>query len=203
MRKVTLLILMLAFSVSAQAELYKWTDKSGGVHYSDQPPPGDVRSIERKKIGGNVIEGQDNFALKEASRKFPATLYVSDCGDPCNKARAVLSKRGIPFTQKNPETSAEDSVALKKLVGGLEVPTLILGQTTPLKGFEESSWNASLDAAGYPQTNPKAPSVEKAASEKAVAEKATQDKIAQENAAAEKAKAEQDKKPAREKSGAN
>jgi glutaredoxin len=170
-RNITLSILMLVTALSAQAELYKWTDKSGGVHYADQPPAGEVKNLERKKIGGNVIEGQDNFALKEAARKFPATLYASDCGEPCIKARELLTKRGIPFIQKNPETSAEDSIALKKLVGGLEVPTLMLGQTTPLKGWLESSWNASLDAAGYPSSNTKAPSTEKAVAEKAATEK--------------------------------
>lgn len=194
---------MLAFSISAQAELYKWTDKSGGVHYSDQPPAGDVKSIERKKIGGNVIEGQDNFALRDAARKFPVTLFINECGETCNNARALLTRRGIPFTQKNPESSAIDAAALKKLVGSLEVPTLAIGESSPIKGYLESSWNSALDVAGYPRTNPKAPSVEKAASEKAAAEKATQDKIAQEKAAAENARAEQDKKPAREKSGAN
>jgi glutaredoxin len=197
-RNITLSILIFAAALSAQAELYKWTDKSGGVHYSDQPPAGDVKNVERKKIGSNVIEGQDNFGLKEAARKFPATLYASDCGEPCTKARELLTKRGIPFAQKNPETSAEDSIALKKLVGGLEVPTLVLGQTSPLKGFQESSWNASLDAAGYPSSNTKAPSTEKAIAEKTAAEKITAEKA---KPAAEKKgeesgknKAEQEKK---------
>ena len=176
MRNITLFVLVLTAALSAQAELYKWTDKSGGVHYSDQPPVGDVKNVERKKIGGNVIEGQDNFGLKEAVRKFPATLYTTDCGEPCTKARELLTKRGIPFTQKNPETSAEDSIALKKLVGALEVPTLVLGQTSPLKGLQESAWNASLDAAGYPSTNTKAPSTEKAVAEKMAAEKAAAEK---------------------------
>jgi glutaredoxin len=204
---------MLATALSVQAELYKWTDKSGGVHYSDQPPSGDVKNVERKNIGGNVIEGQDNFALKEATRKFPATLYVSDCGEPCNKARELLTKRGIPFSTKNPETSAEDAVALKKLVGGLEIPTLVLGQTSPVKGFEETSWNASLDAAGYPSTNTKAPSVEKAAAEKTAAQKAAAEKAAAEKTKSSvekkttadtgKNKPEPDKKAANEKSTAN
>jgi glutaredoxin len=166
-KKVTLLLLMLAAACNVQADLYKWVDKAGGVHYSDQAPPGDARKVEKKNIGGNVIEGQDNFALREATRKFPVILYASDCGEPCKQARDLLTKRGIPFAQKNPESSAEDAAALKKLVGGLEVPTLIIGQTTPLKGLLESSWNSSLDAAGYPSSNPNAPSAEKAKADSA------------------------------------
>ncbi|MGB8337368.1 MAG: glutaredoxin family protein [Burkholderiales bacterium] len=200
MRKITLFMLMLVAALSAQAELYKWVDKSGGVHYSDQPPVGDVKNVERKKIGGNVIEGQDNFALREAARKFPVVLYANECGEPCNLARELLVKRGVPFTQKNPEASAADSIALKKLAGSLEVPTLAIGENNTLKGYLESSWTTALDAAGYPSTNTKAPSVEKAVAEKAAVEKAALEKAAAEKA---KSKAGEAKKSASEKSAAN
>ncbi|HTS52640.1 MAG TPA: DUF4124 domain-containing protein [Burkholderiales bacterium] len=33
----------------AWAGLYKWTDENGKVHYSDQPPPGDVKKSETIK----------------------------------------------------------------------------------------------------------------------------------------------------------
>ncbi len=33
----------------AWADLYKWTDENGKVHYSDQPPTGDVRKEESLK----------------------------------------------------------------------------------------------------------------------------------------------------------
>ncbi len=187
MKYVTLFVLLLTSAVSAQAELYKWVDKSGGVHYSDQAPPSDATKVERKKIGGNVIEGQDNFALTDAVRKFPVTLYANECGDPCKLARDLLTKRGIPFTQKNPEASAVDAAALKALVGGLEVPTMVLGQTSPQKGFEPAAWNAALDAAGYPSSNTKSASAEKAAAEKAAAEKAVADKAAKEKAKVDEA----------------
>src|SRR5437867_4192041 len=31
------------FIPTAWGDLYKWTDENGKVHYSDQPPPGDVK----------------------------------------------------------------------------------------------------------------------------------------------------------------
>jgi type IV secretory pathway VirB10-like protein len=37
------------FIFSAWADLYKWTDENGKVHYSDQPPPGDVKKSESIK----------------------------------------------------------------------------------------------------------------------------------------------------------
>ncbi len=183
MKKVTLVTILLVTACSAQAEVFKWVDKSGVVHYSDQQPAGDGLKVEKKKIGGNVIEGQDNYSLREAVKKFPVTVYMNDCGEVCNKAKELLTKRGVPFTQKNPEASAIDAAALKKRVGALEIPTMVVGDTN-LKGFLESAWNAALTTAGYPLVNTKAASVEKAEAEK----------VAKEKAAAEKAKEELDKK---------
>jgi glutaredoxin len=187
-KKITLSIFILLTALQAQADLYKWVDKTGGVHYSDQPPPGDAVKVEKKKIDTNVIEGQDNFSLREATRKNPVTLYMNDCGETCNKAKELLTKRGVPFAQKNPEASAIDSVALKKLIGSNLVPTLVVGDNH-VQGYLESSWNTALTTAGYPVINTKAPSVEKAEAEKVAKEKAT----------AEKAKSELEKKTAEKK----
>ncbi|HCE51161.1 MAG TPA: DUF4124 domain-containing protein, partial [Shewanella baltica] len=38
MRSLTLIGLVL-FSMLAQATVYKWVDKDGKVHYSDEPQP--------------------------------------------------------------------------------------------------------------------------------------------------------------------
>jgi hypothetical protein len=43
-RYLTLALCLLA--LPAAAELYKWTDENGKVHYSDQPPPANVKKSE-------------------------------------------------------------------------------------------------------------------------------------------------------------
>lgn len=42
--KKFLLILLMMFSANAFAELSKWVDADGKVHYSDQPPPANVKA---------------------------------------------------------------------------------------------------------------------------------------------------------------
>lgn len=49
MRTFTLLG-MLALSLSVQANVYKWVDKDGKVHYSDKPQP-NAEVVELKEIG--------------------------------------------------------------------------------------------------------------------------------------------------------
>jgi glutaredoxin len=84
-------------------------------------------------------------------KNFPVTIYVYDCGDGCDRARALLTKRGVPHTSKDP-LAPEMREELKKVTGGQEVvPVLQVGRRV-LRGFEEAQWNAALDDAGYPRT---------------------------------------------------
>ena len=75
----------------------------------------------------------------------------TDCGEPCVKGRELLARRGIPFTERDAQNNPADQEALKKLIGALDVPVLIVGESKT-KGYEESLWQASLDSAGYPRT---------------------------------------------------
>jgi hypothetical protein len=146
--------------VAAQADkLYKWTDPEGNVHYTDHAPiPAEAKKQERKRFGDKPTDVPLPYALQRATKNFPVTLYTSDCGDACVKGAALLSQRGVPFTEKNArDTAAGDE--LKALTGGkLEVPVLKLG-TQVVRGYEEGAWNQALDAAGYPRTAVIAPRV--------------------------------------------
>lgn len=48
MRHIILLLALLAFSFSAQGQLYKWVDKDGKTQYTDQPPPPGAARNEKK-----------------------------------------------------------------------------------------------------------------------------------------------------------
>ena len=153
MRLTFLFILLASIGQVTAAELYKWTDAAGNVHYSDLPPPKEAASVERKaRADGASTQQSLPFAIQDAARKHPVTLYTFDgCGDACNSGIALLSKRGIPYTLKN---SAEDVAAVKKLTADNKMPVLVVGNQSPLKGYEENAWNQLLDLAGYPKSNP-------------------------------------------------
>lgn len=145
-----LIISVLLLTAPTQAaQLYQWKDAQGRVYYSDQQPPPSVKNAVQKSFKGNVIEGDDSFAMKSARVKFPVTLYSTACGEPCDQAKRHLEKRGIPYTGKNPETP-EDRAALLKLTGRSHVPVLVVG-TDKIDGFEAGQWDAALDKAGYPK----------------------------------------------------
>jgi hypothetical protein len=128
-------------------------DNDGKVHYSDQPPPANIKQVDKiKSAGGKPTDAPLPYALKQAVDNFPVTLFTTECGEACTRGRDLLAKRGIPYTEMDATVAAAQE-ELKKLTGGpLEVPVLKIGRDTTLRGFEEGKWNTSLDVAGYPQT---------------------------------------------------
>ena len=153
MHKLSILLLSLGLvATPAVAELYKWIGADGKINYSDTPPPANAKKVEKKRLNDRVSEGDSlGFASQNAMKKYPVSLFATDCGEPCDKARALLAKRGVPHSSKNPEKNLAEGKELNKLVGALEVPTLQVGKNG-IKGFNESAWHAALDAAGYPKS---------------------------------------------------
>lgn len=155
MRIRWLLLALLAAGAAAQsAEVYRWTDKTGKVHYGDQPPVG--QDAERRNVRGSSIEiDRLPFQTRDAMQKNPVTLYANNCGEPCDLARQLLGRRGIPHATLNPEVP-ENADALKRLTGALQVPVLVVGVNT-VRGFQAEAWDSALDQAGYPKTATIAP----------------------------------------------
>lgn len=149
-RIIFLIALLLAAGTVQAAQLYRWVDDKGRVEWRDTPPPSTAKKVERRTVGGSVIETTElPFSVQQAAKNFPLTLYITDCGDGCTKARAHLNRRGLPFTEKNPQADLE---TYKKLTNGsLEVPALFIGREL-LKGYEEGAWDSALDNAGYPRS---------------------------------------------------
>lgn len=143
-------LLLLAASWSAAAQMYRWTDAVGKIHYSDTLPPASARDVEqRSDKGGNTAEGDEPYALRVARKKAPVKLYSTAACEACDSARQLLNARGVPFSEVNVEDEA--SVAeLKKTVGSASVPTLVVGSKVQ-KGYEEGLYHRALDAAGYPK----------------------------------------------------
>ncbi len=48
------------------------------MHYTDQLPPPEARSAERKRLGDRPGDGPASYALQQAIKNFPVTLYVAE-----------------------------------------------------------------------------------------------------------------------------
>ncbi len=141
-------------AAAASAQLYRWTDKDGKVHYSDTPPPSSAGKSAQLRSGGNVADtGTLPYATQQAVKNYPVTIYTADnCKEPCADGRKLLQSRGVPFREVaiTDEKTRED---LKKVSGGEEVPVMTVGKSVT-KGFGADTWHLALDAAGYPRSGP-------------------------------------------------
>jgi glutaredoxin len=151
-----LLIGVLASSVLAQAQQYRWIDEKGSVQYGDAPPAS-AKKVERlgpKKDDAAAPEQGTAPPLpaevQAIQKDYPVTLYTSPlCKQPCAQAREALNKRGIPFSEFqvwNEETLEK----LKAATGADGVPAIVVGRTA-YSGFESARYDAMLDLAGYPK----------------------------------------------------
>lgn len=83
MRKPLFLALLLA-AASAQAEVYKWVDKDGTVHYTDEPPtqnakPAKLPPLQTYKQG--TEPSLDKFEPAPAKAAAPTVKIVSPAPD--------------------------------------------------------------------------------------------------------------------------
>ena len=90
---------------------------------------------------------------QRAQDRFPVTLYTFACGDVCDRAEALLNRRGVPYATVN-VTEPAGAEKLRKLSGDMAAPVLQVGDKEFVRGYNEFQWQALLDAAGYPKTPP-------------------------------------------------
>jgi len=83
-------LLLLLLSASAQAEMYKWVDSSGKVHYTDQAPPANVK---QKKLD---ITTRPTPIVATSDKKAPV-------------ASKTLADREMDFNKRRKQ--ADDAIA--------------------------------------------------------------------------------------------
>jgi len=148
------LALALCVSVPLAHAQFKWVDDKGRVGYGDKPPPGahDIESLQGVSKGTRPDpQAGLPYQLQRTVKEFPVTLYaMSEC-PACNKGRAMLKARAVPFTERAIR-SVEDVTALKKLTSSDQLPAFQVGGRI-ITGFNSAVWDDMLDLAGYPREN--------------------------------------------------
>ena len=149
-RMLRALLIVMLVAPTAWAQQYRWVDEAGRVHYTDTPPPPSAKSAQKKNLKGNELGQQDSYEMTQAVRNAPVTLYTfTECQGPCQMARDVLNKRGVPFREK--QVSNQQMLdELQKISGGTNVPVLVVGSQVE-KTASPDAFNQALDVAGYPR----------------------------------------------------
>lgn len=141
MSKILPLILLMTASSAFSAEIYKWKDKNGAVHYSDKTT-GQIK-YEQVNVKINTYTHvtyqriKPTVASGERNNKRVVMYGTSWCGY-CKKARAYFRSRNIEFSDLDVETDASAKAQFNSIGGG-GVPVILIGETR-INGFNENEF---------------------------------------------------------------
>ena len=143
MKGVILAAALALWALPSPAQIHKWVDADGKVHFSDKPPPDSARKSEQVKIpvqsfgGPPVFERQPAVAkgakADPAAAHAPLVMYATSWCGYCRKARAHLASKGIAYREVDIEASPANNQEFKAY-GGRGVPFFVKGGRT-MRGF--------------------------------------------------------------------
>jgi glutaredoxin len=146
--------LLCSLGVAQAQAVYRIVGPDGKVTFSDKPPvnaqQGKVAATGTGAAAANT-SGSLPFELRQVATKYPVVLYTASQCAPCDTGRALLTGRGVPYSERTVTTN-EDRASLQRLMGEASLPFLTVGGQR-IKGFSDVEWTQYLDAAGYPKTS--------------------------------------------------
>lgn len=144
---------LAAAAASPACAVYKVVGPDGQVTFTDVPPPG-AAATPVPGVGDDAPRpaGELPPHLRELQRQAPVVIYTAPQCTACDDGLRMLRERGIPYTQKS-VSSPQDVEAFRVLDPSLTVPLLSVAGVQLPPGFNSSSWEQALSAAGYPHSS--------------------------------------------------
>ncbi|MGI2097593.1 DUF4124 domain-containing protein [Shewanella glacialipiscicola] len=144
MRSLTLIGLML-FSMLAQAVVYKWVDKDGKVHYSDEPQP-NAQIVELKDKTLNKISlPQPKTDIDDVNQAIESIQYQVNITAP-NEEETVRDNNGDfeVVATITPELKGQYLMAIK--LDGKPIGQPQVGNIFQLKNIDRGQHTLVVDA---------------------------------------------------------
>jgi hypothetical protein len=112
------------------AQTYKWTDAQGKIHYSDQPPPGDVK---------------DPITVKTPRQTSAATPAGKDAAPA--KAKTYIDEEA-DFKKRQVEAAEREAAEKKKAADAAEKKQTCMQARSQLKGMQAGGRVTQTNAQG-------------------------------------------------------
>jgi len=126
------------------AEVYKWRDKDGNLHFGDKPPIEVNAETVVVKINSydnvEVIDGGEWAKQRKNKNSSRVVIYSTEWCGSCKKAKRYFRKNKIPFQEydvENTEKGRRDFAALN----GTGIPIIFIGSKR-MNGFTASRFEA-------------------------------------------------------------
>lgn len=152
--RIFLAFLLWAVCLPGQADIYKWTDANGRVHFTDKPPV--EKQAEQVKLGPiNTYNAPSKIFIDETlarpvskpGRLASVVVYSTTWCGVCVRAKKWLSDNRIRFTEYDVEKNERGRRDYIQL-GARGVPVILVGKQR-MNGFSPGRMQQMLRNAGY------------------------------------------------------
>ncbi|MCG8489835.1 MAG: glutaredoxin family protein [Chromatiales bacterium] len=127
---------ILLLSVAAvEAEIFRWTDEHGKVHFSDKQPA-DAEASEVKLRINTIKSVSFDRSIFNFGKKV--VIYSTEWCGYCDKAKRYFKRKKIRYTEYDIEKSNKAKRQYKKM-GATGVPVILVGKRR-MNGFSEAGF---------------------------------------------------------------
>jgi glutaredoxin len=141
--KILGLMLLLMLSGVSVAEVYKWIDDAGRVHYGDKPSDSSASTVVKSRITSydavTYTNNTQSSGSSAANKKETLVMYSTSWCGYCKKARQYFISQGIPFQEYDIEKNLQAKHDYDAL-GGKGVPVITMGKKR-MNGFSQKSFD--------------------------------------------------------------
>lgn len=148
------------------AEIYKWVDDEGVIHFSDSGRQDIPQSNDAEAVSSTAPQHQDNIPSKTDNRKVglppnffdvldesseeaavteetKVEIYVTSWCGYCNAAKNFFRKRGIEFTVYDIEKDRDAARRMMAMTTQKAVPFVVINGHG-IQGYSEQAYELAL-----------------------------------------------------------
>ena len=159
MKLLSLAIGAFMLALPGHAEVTKWVDAQGRVHYSERLPTG-IKS-DNGALRGTVSVGDGITVVPESAasprgesvttiaspRKGEVWIYTTPSCGYCRRAEEHMRRKGVSFTAKDITRNSAYKAEFRAL-GSRGVPVTLAGKQR-INGYNKEAFESFLKAAGF------------------------------------------------------
>lgn len=128
---------MMLISGPSIAQIYKWVDADGNIHFGDAKNLPEAAKSQEVELGDlNTITSVTYDEVMHPQEKV--VMYSASWCGYCRKARNYFRSQGIPFIEYDIEKNRAAATRHKKM-GASGVPVIIYGDKR-MNGFSEAGF---------------------------------------------------------------
>ncbi len=136
-------IFLLLAMATASAEIYRWVDSAGRVHFTDNPPETAKTQTVKLQINSFTSPSVEKFTFDDkliSKRKAEAgvIMYSTERCGYCKQARKYFRQNNIAFAEYDVEKTEKGKRDYKKL-NGRGVPIILAGDRR-MNGFSPGAF---------------------------------------------------------------